>query len=145
MPSFFLFIASCIFSFLHDVLPRSLLRFLLPQSSLQGFKTPSLNEPYTSFASVLTNSFTLYLSFSLIVSFSFNFYTLHCVFHFIFMRLNRFFFFTSTTTNLCCSSQGITLISFKNFLLSFSTKTKLISVSLHLFFLILLKLCIHHT
>ena len=100
---FFFFIAFCTSSFHHYVLPCSLC-FLFPQSSSQAFKTSSLGQPHKSFASVLTNFF--------LVSFYFNFRTLYCMFHFIFMCLNKFSFFTSTTINLCCSSQKITLTSF---------------------------------
>ena len=113
---FFLFIAFCTFSFHHHVLPYSFLHFLFPQSSLQAQKTPSLNEPHKSFASEFIHFFTLSLNCSLVFV-SFNFHTLHCMFCFIFMRLKVFL--TSTTTNLCCSFQGITLTSFKIFLLFF--------------------------
>ena len=111
------------FTLLLLALSRFLLRFLFLQSSSQACKTPSLNEPHKSFASLLTNYFTLFLNFSLVSFLSFH--TLHWSFRFIFMCLNRFSFFTSTSTNLCCNSQGITLTSFKNFLLSFCHQNKI--------------------
>ena len=125
---FFLLIACCTSSIRQHVLPCPILCFLFPQSFSQVFKIPFLNELLKSFASVLTQFIHLVPFFYF--SFSFNFHTLYWMFRFIFIRLNKFSFFTSTTTNLCCSSQGFTLKSLDNFLLSFSSKTKSISVSL---------------
>ena len=140
---FFLFTASSTSS-LHHVLPCSL-HFLFSQSSHKP-QTLSLNKPHKSLASVLTSSFTLSLNFSL-VSFPYNFYILHYMFRFMFMHLNRIFFFISTTTNHCCSFLGITLKSFKNFLL-FPLKQNQFQFHYHLNCkspVLFLKPCICHT
>ena len=129
----------------------SLLHFSFSQSSSQGSKTTFLNELFKSFASILTNSFTLSLNFSL---FLFLLISILCiVFCFIFMWLNRFSFFTSTTTNLCCSSPGITLTSFKTFCFLFELKHNQSQFHYHLnrkralshLPFLLLKSCICHT
>ena len=123
-----------LYCFLHFFIPppyASLISplFLFPQNFSQVSKTSSLNESHKSFASILTNSFTLSLNFP----FFFHFHTYCCRFRFIFMRLNRFSFFISTATNLCCNSQGITLtFFFKNILLLFPPKQNQFQFHYHL-------------